>query len=131
MNGKLEHLFDMEYLKGLLEKHKEDFAEQEIYNEQDLENYLLATMKSNVSYDFNIQLELEKLFGRKVTAWDKSPYEIAECLYECAKDMDYGDYEDTKEIDMAHLEQAVYHLKSLAEYNDDFKLLYTMLERLN
>lgn len=56
--------------------------------------------------------------------------EIAEKLYELAKDMDYMDYEDTKEKDLADLEYSVYTVKLYARHNKSFELLYKILERL-
>lgn len=64
---------------------------------------------------------------------EKSPREIAESLYELAKDMDYMDYEDTKEETIAELENAIYYLKTVAEneYNKDyFRLLYNVLQMI-
>lgn len=64
---------------------------------------------------------------------DKSPLEIAERLYELGKDMDYMDYEDTKEQDIAELENALYWLKETAKnpYNKDyFRYLYNALQRI-
>ena len=64
---------------------------------------------------------------------DKSPLEIAERLYELGKDMDYMDYEDTKEQDIAELENALYWLKETAKnpYNKDyFRVLYNALQRI-
>ena len=64
---------------------------------------------------------------------DKSPLEIAERLYELAEDMDYMDYEDTKEQDIAELENALYWLKAAAQNDmnkDYFRYLYNMLQRI-
>lgn len=64
---------------------------------------------------------------------EKYPQEIAETLYEQAKDMDYMDYEDEKELVLADLENALYHLKAIAEnqYNEKcYRTLYRILERI-
>ena len=64
---------------------------------------------------------------------EKYPQEIAEALYEQAKDMDYMDYEDEKELILADLENALYHLKTVCENEnnkDYFRTLYKILERI-
>lgn len=64
---------------------------------------------------------------------EKYPQEIAEALYEQAKDMDYMDYEDEKELVLADLENALYDLKAICEneHNKDyFRTLYRILERI-
>jgi selenocysteine-specific translation elongation factor len=64
---------------------------------------------------------------------DKSPLEIAERLYELSEDMDYMDYEDTKEQDIAELENALYWLKAAAQNDmnkDYFRYLYNILQRI-
>ena len=64
---------------------------------------------------------------------EKYPQEIAEELYELAKDMDYMDYEDEKEMVLGDLENAIYHLKAICEneYNNDyFRTFYRILERI-
>ena len=64
---------------------------------------------------------------------EKYPQEIAEALYEQAKDMDYMDYENEKEEVLADLEKALYTLKSTCEnpYNKEcFRTLYRILERI-
>ena len=64
---------------------------------------------------------------------DKSPLEIAERLYELGKDMDYMDYEDTKEQNIAELENALYWLKAAAQNDmnkDYFRVLYNALQRI-
>lgn len=61
------------------------------------------------------------------------PREIAEKLYELAKDMDYMDYEEEKEQILADLEDALYDLLAIAqnEYNKDcYRTMYNVLERL-
>ena len=61
------------------------------------------------------------------------PKEIAERLYELAKDMDYMDYEEEKEQILADLEDALYDLLTIAqnEYNKDcYRTMYNILERL-
>ena len=64
---------------------------------------------------------------------DKSPLEIAERLYELAEDMDYMDYEETKEQDIAELENVLYWLKAAAQNDmnkDYFRYLYNILQRI-
>ena len=64
---------------------------------------------------------------------EKYPQEIAEALYEQAKDMDYMDYEDEKEQVLADLENALYDLKAICEneYNKKcYRTLYKILERI-
>ena len=64
---------------------------------------------------------------------DKSPQEIAERLYELAKDMDYMDYEDEEEQIKADIENAIYDLKAIAqnEYNFDYyRTLWNILQRI-
>ena len=64
---------------------------------------------------------------------EKHPQEIAEALYEQAKDMDYMDYEDEKEQVLADLEMALYDLKTICEneYNHKhYTTLYRILERI-
>lgn len=61
------------------------------------------------------------------------PQEIAEKLYELAKDMDYMDYEYDKKRVIADLEDALYVLKACAENTmnfDYFRTMYKTLERL-
>ena len=62
-----------------------------------------------------------------------SAEEVAERLYELAKDMDYMDYEDEEEQIKADIENAIYHLKAIAqnEYNADyFRTFYNILQRI-
>lgn len=64
---------------------------------------------------------------------EKSIEEIAEKLYELAKDMDYMDYEEEKEQIKADIENAIYYIKALAEneYNSDyFRTFYNILQRI-
>ena len=64
---------------------------------------------------------------------EKYPQEIAEALYEQAKDMDYIDYEDEKELVLADLENALYDLKAICEneHNKEcYRTLYKILERI-
>ena len=63
----------------------------------------------------------------------KSIQEIAHNLYENMKDMDYMDYEDTKEETINQLIDALYHLKTVAqnEYNQDyFRTLWNCLQQI-
>lgn len=64
---------------------------------------------------------------------EKSPQEIADKLYELAKDMDYMDYEEEKEEVKADIENALYYLKAIAqnEYNADyFRTFWNILQRI-
>ena len=63
---------------------------------------------------------------------EKTTLEIANRLYELSKDMDYMDHEDEQEQVLNELEQAIYHIKTLAknEYNEDFRLLYNILQMI-
>ena len=64
---------------------------------------------------------------------EKDEQEIANRLYELAKDMDYMDYEDEKEQVIAELENAIYFLKATAQnqYNKNyFRVLYNILQRI-
>ena len=64
---------------------------------------------------------------------ERSAEEVAEKLYELAKDMDYMDYEDEEEQIKADIENAIYHLKAIAqnEYNADyFRTFYNILQRI-
>ena len=51
-------------------------------------------------------------------------------LYELCEDMDNADYAETKEEDIAQLEEAVYKLKLYARDNKDFEILYKVLEAI-
>lgn len=64
---------------------------------------------------------------------EKSTQEIAENLYELSKDMDYMDYEEEKESVINELENALYHIKTIAqnEHNQEyFRTLYNILQRI-
>jgi hypothetical protein len=64
----------------------------------------------------------------------KSIEEVATILYNNAMDMDYMDYEDTKEEDLNDLQEALYYLKACAqnEYNSDyFRTLWNILQHQN
>ena len=64
---------------------------------------------------------------------EKSIEEIADKLYEMAKDMDYMDYEEEEEQIKADIENALYNLKAIAqnEYNFDYyKTLWNILQRI-
>ena len=64
---------------------------------------------------------------------ERSAEEVAERLYELAKDMDYMDYEDEEEQIKADIENVIYHLKAIAqnEYNADyFRTFYNILQRI-
>ena len=64
---------------------------------------------------------------------EKYPQEIANKLYELAKDMDYMDYEEEKEEILRDLENALYYLKAICEnpYNNDyFRTFYKILENI-
>ena len=60
-------------------------------------------------------------------------FEIANKLYELAKDMDWMDYEEEKERTINEIEQGIYYIRTMAEneYNADyFRTFYNILERL-
>ena len=64
---------------------------------------------------------------------ERSAEEVAERLYELAKDLDYMDYEDEEEQIKADIENAIYHLKAIAqnEYNADYlRTFYNVLQRI-
>lgn len=64
---------------------------------------------------------------------EKFPDEIANKLFELAKDMDFADYEEDKEKILSDLENALYYLKAVAEnpYNAEyFRTLYRILENI-
>lgn len=64
---------------------------------------------------------------------EKYPNEIANKLYELAKDMDYIDYEEEEEEIKAQLENALYHLKTICENENNkeyFRIFYKILERI-
>jgi hypothetical protein len=52
----------------------------------------------------------------------KSIEEVATILYNNAIDMDYMDYEDTKEETLNELQEALYQIEAIAknEYNKDY-----------
>lgn len=57
--------------------------------------------------------------------------EVANRIYELCEDMDYMDYEDTKEQDIGDLSEAIYQLKAMAqnEYNADYwRILWNALQ---
>ena len=64
----------------------------------------------------------------------RSVEEVAHNLYESMKDMDYMDYEDTKEETINQIIDVLYHLKTVAqnEYNQDyFRTLWNCLQQIN
>lgn len=52
----------------------------------------------------------------------KSVEELALILYENSKDMDFADYEDTKEKTLNELQEALYQIEAIAKnkYNKDY-----------
>lgn len=57
--------------------------------------------------------------------------EVAERLYNLCEDMDYMDYEDTKEQTIRELSEAIYQLKAMAqnEYNANYwRILWNVLQ---
>lgn len=52
----------------------------------------------------------------------KSVEELALILYENSKDMDFMDYEETKEQTLSKLQEALYQIEAIAknEYNKDY-----------
>lgn len=64
---------------------------------------------------------------------EKFPDEIANKLFELAKDMDFQDYEEEKKQILSDLENALYYLKAVAEnpYNNEcFRTFYRILENI-
>lgn len=64
---------------------------------------------------------------------EKFPDEIANKLFELAKDMDFQDYEEEKKQILSDLENALYYLKAIAEnpYNNEyFRTFYRILENI-
>lgn len=64
---------------------------------------------------------------------EKFPEEIANKLYELAKDMDFADYEEEKEKILNDLINAIYYVKTICEnpYNNDFfRTFYRILENI-
>ena len=55
---------------------------------------------------------------------------IAEILYNLQCDMDYMDYVDYLEGTINDITFALEHLKGLGLYNDDFKLLFAVIEQI-
>lgn len=57
-----------EYINELFKRKKEKFkdSEIEIISSKDLENYILDTITSNFLYDFNIDIDLNKLFEKNI-----------------------------------------------------------------
>lgn len=57
-----------EYINELFKRKKEKFkdSETEIISSKDLENYILDTITSNFLYDFNIDIDLNKLFEKNI-----------------------------------------------------------------
>ena len=65
---------------------------------------------------------------------EKDTKELANAIYENIKDMDYMDYEDTKELTIEELENALYNLKAIAQndYNQDcWRTFWNALQLLN
>ena len=64
---------------------------------------------------------------------EQSVQEIAVKLYELAKDMDYMDYEEEKEEEIADIENALYYLKAVAQnpYNSRyFRTFWNLLQMI-
>ena len=64
---------------------------------------------------------------------EQSIEEIANKLYEMAKDMDYMDYEEEKEEEMADIQNALYYLKAVAQnpYNSRyFRTFWNLLQMI-
>ena len=60
-------------------------------------------------------------------------FEIANKLYELAKDMDWMDYEEEKERTINEIEQGIYYIRTMAEneYNADyFRTFYNILQAI-
>ena len=65
---------------------------------------------------------------------EKSIQELANNIYENIKDMDYMDYEESKEATVAELENVLYQLKAIAQndYNQDYwRTFWNALQLLN
>lgn len=59
---------------------------------------------------------------------------VATKLYDMCCDMDYMDYEETKEKELNDIENVLYYIKSCAEnpYNNDcWRTFYNLLENLD
>ena len=59
--------------------------------------------------------------------------ELANKLYEMAKDMDYMDYEEEKEEEIADIQNALYYLKAVAQnpYNSRyFRTFWNLLQMI-
>jgi len=59
--------------------------------------------------------------------------EVANRIYDLCGDMDYIDYQDTKEQDIRDLSEAIYQLKAMAqnEYNANYwRTLWNALQML-
>lgn len=54
-----------EYIKGIFEKNKKIFknSEIEINSVEDLESQIISYVISNLQYDFNIDIDQDKLFN--------------------------------------------------------------------
>lgn len=62
-----------------------------------------------------------------------APDDIAKTLYEMTTDMDYADYEDTKEEDIRQLCDALYQIQAIAEndHNADYwRTLWNCLQMI-
>lgn len=55
---------------------------------------------------------------------------IAEVLYNLSCDIDYLDYTENLEGTINDITSALEHLKGLGLYNDDFKLLFAVIEQI-
>ena len=55
---------------------------------------------------------------------------IAEVLYNLSCDIDYLDYTENLEGTINDITSALEHLKDLGLYNDDFNLLFTVIEQI-
>ena len=53
---------------------------------------------------------------------------IAKILYNLGCDVDIMDYSNNLEGCLTDIENAIEHLKDLGEYNEDFKLLFNVIE---
>lgn len=55
---------------------------------------------------------------------------IAEVLYNLSCDIDYLDYTENLEGTINDITSALEHLRDLGLYNDDFKLLFAVIEQI-
>ena len=57
--------------------------------------------------------------------------EMATKIYETCKDMNAGDYEETKEQEISLIASAIGKVCAYGCYNDDFRALFSALEAIS